>query len=1299
MRIAPPLLAFAILCLAPFQSGAQPPPEPREAVEPAAGTEWIGPFAPRGDVGRDRLGEAVSKQAYRPDPRIEDMLGRALRTQDARWMQIQQGADAVVDPEFPLRYLHHVGSAESAIEVVEAGKSTQTVRVRFQRAADAAPVAAVWVFNSTIGRFFQTNSSGEISFESGPVERYSLSVAPSAPLAMRTLSLEIEAGRTDYTVALEDGDPLTLRYTPRSGVLSSGFYAYYSVDGVSNFARWVGPDAVDRIALLPGAEATTRPVPPSPHYFDTVAHYIGQQRGELTLPLDKGVLVDIPIAGTGSATAYRERSGRWFSEVRGSDLLRLLVVPGEPMRIAIQPPPPGLPKVLRGQRFDRDLRIDPAFDPGVALDLELLGTEGQAQSMDVSVSARDFHSLQRLESGARIAVPHDAEVVIEAGPRSRSPTRHKGRFAAPGGLSLRLAEEGKVSGRVLAGDGSALGNVRVQALQAGRLVASDTSDGSGRYTLTLPVGEYALHAFFEGLTAPVTEGVEQIVSIGSSPAEVDLTLPRPATSLVLNLPSSCHGAYSYRVPISLTDASGSVAVRHLSPSPNDGSVRVELAPGRYQFRAEIPGYPAWEGTAEVPAAGSVQVSGAALEGECRRWTGQLLDADGQPVPQSFVRMENEAHEVVAWARTDGQGHFSLPISPGFAYGFSPPESGRSLRKVRVIERRRASFAEDVRLEGLDFAALPQPRSGRQLIYGDAGDPDRFDIVFMAEGYVATQERFEDRNGNGLWDGLLFADLDRNGLWDRGEPYTRYGTAAPPSDSQYGTDIRSGNEPFEDLNGDGYPSIDDPSVFGLNIRNFVRELLSLPFWAERRDAINAWALWYDSEQAGMDLIDREGKPIETRNTAFGARWLQDRSLLAIDYSKAEGALARDFPQYGQRVVLLNQPVAMGRANAWILYYGGLPGASPVSTVASHELGHSLGLLADEYQEFRGNHLGVESAAPNLTRILEPDLPRWPITAAGPGPHPLGSPGDGWFEGAGYYQGGIFRPSHQSTMHGNRLRFNGPSLAAMKREACARLGACERFPALRSGVWWHPDEPGWGVFIVDQGDQLAAAWFTYAEDGRPTWFLLPATPEAPGQYRAPVLRFSGTPLASIGPGSVAEGETAGEAELRFAADGTLEFGYRVGAAQRDVRLQGFPFAGVEPTCRPEGTVLAADSAHVSDVWWNPDESGWGLFLQQRGQSLFAAWYTYAEDGSPVFLVATAEGDGEVFTGPVFLQRDGTPFSRIDGQPASPGAESVGEAEFRFDSGRSGRFSYRVGDVQQEKRIERLQFGSAAPVCGDR
>ncbi|MGZ5650697.1 MAG: trypsin-like serine peptidase [Usitatibacter sp.] len=42
------------------------------------------------------------------------------------------------------------------------------------------------------------------------------------------------------------------------------------------------------------------------------------------------------------------------------------------------------------------------------------------------------------------------------------------------------------------------------------------------------------------------------------------------------------------------------------------------------------------------------------------------------------------------------------------------------------------------------------------------------------------------------------------------------------------------------------------------------------------------------------------------------------------------------------------------------------------------------------------------------------------------------------------------------------------------------------------------------------------------------------------------------------------------------------------------------------------------NYSDMWWNPDESGWGLSITQHSPTIFAAWYIYDSSGRPQWIV---------------------------------------------------------------------------------
>ena len=48
-------------------------------------------------------------------------------------------------------------------------------------------------------------------------------------------------------------------------------------------------------------------------------------------------------------------------------------------------------------------------------------------------------------------------------------------------------------------------------------------------------------------------------------------------------------------------------------------------------------------------------------------------------------------------------------------------------------------------------------------------------------------------------------------------------------------------------------------------------------------------------------------------------------------------------------------------------------------------------------------------------------------------------------------------------------------------------------------------------------------------------------------------------------------------------------------------------------------------LSGLWWNQNESGWGIHFTQRGTNVFAAWYVYDTSGNPKWYVSTCAMNG--------------------------------------------------------------------------
>lgn len=135
---------------------------------------------------------------------------------------------------------------------------------------------------------------------------------------------------------------------------------------------------------------------------------------------------------------------------------------------------------------------------------------------------------------------------------------------------------------------------------------------------------------------------------------------------------------------------------------------------------------------------------------------------------------------------------------------------------------------------------------------------------------------------------------------------------------------------------------------------------------------------------------------------------------------------------------------------------------------------------------------------------------------------------------------------------------------------------------------------------------------------------------------------------------------------------------------------------------GTVIPGPAVTYQTLWWaSPpgSESGWGVNITHQGNTLFATWFTYDLDGSPMWLVMS---DGQLaspgtYSG-LLYRTTGPAFSAVPFNPSAVTVTQVGSATFTFQSATSGMFTYTVNGITQTKAIVPQVFSSNVPVCTD-
>lgn len=245
---------------------------------------------------------------------------------------------------------------------------------------------------------------------------------------------------------------------------------------------------------------------------------------------------------------------------------------------------------------------------------------------------------------------------------------------------------------------------------------------------------------------------------------------------------------------------------------------------------------------------------------------------------------------------------------------------------------------------------------------------------------------------------------------------------------------------------------------------------------------------------------------------------------------------------------------------------------------------------------------------------------------------------------------------------------------------------------TGLWWNPEQAGWGLSLAEQDAGVFPVWYTYDIDGRPVWFVGGVlTPQPDGSLLAPAYRSRGRRFDQIAGDVQAELREVGSLRLRPRADGGLDFSSVIeGIAQtRPIAMTRF---GRMPNCRLiDGS--RALSPNRSDIWWNPREPGWGMSLSEQDQTLVIAWYTYASDGESMWLLgALTRDDRGAFHGALNRPVSGTSFSQIGGPATAFPVPTVGSASVAFIDGERGVFRYQLDGVTQSKDIERLVYSGA-------
>jgi len=281
------------------------------------------------------------------------------------------------------------------------------------------------------------------------------------------------------------------------------------------------------------------------------------------------------------------------------------------------------------------------------------------------------------------------------------------------------------------------------------------------------------------------------------------------------------------------------------------------------------------------------------------------------------------------------------------------------------------------------------------------------------------------------------------------------------------------------------------------------------------------------------------------------------------------------------------------------------------------------------------------------------------------------------------------------HGIRLAMSSTHLD----DIAAYLGTFPNY----GGLWENApagSESGWGLDIAHQGDTIFATWFTYDASGKGRWLAMSAAKTGPGTYAGEFYTTTGPAYTSRKFWTVqVAAASVGTGTLTFSDASNGSFEYSVDGVSQVKSITRSVF-GPLPSCgMASGATDLLSTGNYQDLWWAaPDgsEAGWGVHLTHQGDTIFATWFTYDLDRSPLWLVVTAKYSAPGVYAGVLYRTTGPAFNAAHFDPAAVVPTAVGNATFTFEDGNHATFAYSVDGVSDAKAITREVFVAPGTVC---